>query len=65
VLLLGDRASRRALGGAATAVVAFGASIPLYTHSTRTFELQFSEQLPWIPALHSTITSASTASRCR
>ena len=39
----------------ATAVVVFGASIPLWTHfNTSTFDLQFVERLPWIPALNST-----------
>ena len=56
VLLLGDRAIKAARYVALiTAVIALAASIPLYTHfDPGTFELQFKEQLPWIPALHST-----------
>ena len=56
VLLLGDRAIRAGRYVALiTAVVALLASIPLYTHfNPGTFELQFVEKLPWIPALHST-----------
>ena len=39
----------------ATAVVVFGASIPLYTRfELDTVDFQFVEQLPWIPAFHST-----------
>ena len=56
VLLLGDRGIRLGRWVAlATAVVVFGASIPLWTHfNTSTFDLQFVERLPWIPALNST-----------
>ena len=56
VLLLGDRNIRLGRWMAlATAVVVFGASIPLWTHfNVSTFELQFQERLPWIPALNST-----------
>src|SRR5262245_31809107 len=56
VLLLGDRAIRVGRWVAlATAVVTFGASIPLWTHfSVSTADLQFIERLPWIPALNST-----------
>ena len=56
VLLLGDRGVRLGRWVAlATAVVVFGASIPLWTHfNTSTFDLQFVERLPWIPALNST-----------
>src|SRR5678815_1581454 len=56
VLLLGDRAIKAGRYVALiTAVIALAASIPLYTHfNPGTFELQFKEQLPWIPALHST-----------
>jgi NADH-quinone oxidoreductase subunit M len=55
VLLLGDRSIKAgrwiALG---TAVVVFGASLPLYTgFDTSTFDFQFQEKLAWIPALHS------------
>ena len=54
VLLLGDRNIRLGRWVAlATAVVVFGASIPLWTHfNVSTFELQFPERLPWIPALN-------------
>jgi NADH:ubiquinone oxidoreductase subunit 4 (subunit M) len=56
VLVLGDRAIKAGRYVALiTAVVALLASIPLYTHfNAGTFELQFREQLAWIPALHST-----------
>ena len=56
VLLLGDRGVRAGRWVAlATAVVVFGASIPLWTQfNVSTFELQFPERLPWIPALNST-----------
>src|SRR6185503_12249831 len=56
VLLLGDRNIKAARWLAlATAVVVFGASLPLWTgFDPATFEFQFREQLPWIPALHST-----------
>jgi NADH-quinone oxidoreductase subunit M len=56
VLLLGDRGIKAGRWVAlATAVVVFGASIPLWTgFNPATFEFQFREQLPWIPALHST-----------
>ena len=56
VLLLGDRAIRLGRWVAlATAVVVFGASIPLWTgFDSSTFAFQFIERLPWIPALHST-----------
>src|SRR5688572_28793958 len=55
VLLLGDRGVRAGRWVAlATAVVVFGASIPLWTQfNAGTFDLQFVERLPWIPALHS------------
>src|SRR5262245_9030928 len=56
VLLLGDRGIKLGRWVAlATAIVVFGASIPLWTgFNPATFRLQFVEQLPWIPALHST-----------
>jgi len=56
VLFLGDRGIRVGRWVALiTSVVVFGASIPLWTgFDPSTFELQFREQLPWIPALHST-----------
>ena len=56
VLLLGDRNVKAARWLAlATAVVVFGASLPLWSgFNPATFEFQFREQLPWIPALHST-----------
>src|SRR4051812_16399774 len=56
VLLLGDRAIHVGRYVALiTAAIALAASIPLYTHfNPGTFELQFQEQLAWIPALHST-----------
>src|SRR6187402_1951243 len=56
VLLLGERNIRLGRWVAlATSVVVFGASIPRWTgFDPGTFELQFREQLPWIPALHST-----------
>src|ERR1044071_4500218 len=56
VLLLGDRAIKAGRCVALMpAVIALLASIPLYTHfNAGTFELQFKEQLAWIPALHST-----------
>ncbi len=56
VLFLGDRGIKAARWVAlVTAVVAFGASIPLWTEfDTGTAALQFVEQLPWIPAFHST-----------
>src|SRR4051812_7420384 len=55
VLLLGDRAIAAgrwvALG---TAVVAFGASLPLYGgFDPAQFDFQFQEKLSWIPAFHS------------
>src|SRR5690348_10970053 len=55
VLLLGDRAITAgrwvALG---TAVVVFGASLPLYTgFDPAQFDFQFQEKLSWIPAFHS------------
>jgi NADH-quinone oxidoreductase subunit M len=55
VLLLGDRAIAAgrwvALG---TAVVVFGASLPLYGgFDTANVAFQFIEKLPWIPAFHS------------
>jgi len=54
VLLLGDRAIKAgrwvALG---TAVVVFGASLPLYTgFNPAQFDFQFKEHLSWIPAFH-------------
>jgi NADH-quinone oxidoreductase subunit M len=56
VLIIGDRGIKAGRWVAlATAVVVFGASIPLWTgFDPATFEFQFREQLPWIPALHST-----------
>jgi NADH-quinone oxidoreductase subunit M len=56
VLFLGDRGIRLGRWVAlATALIAFGASIPLWTQfNSGTFEYQFVEQLPWIPVLHST-----------
>jgi NADH-quinone oxidoreductase subunit M len=56
VLFLGDRGINAGRWVAlATAVVAFGASIPLFTSfDASTFAFQFVERLPWIPALHST-----------
>ena len=56
VLLLGDGGIRLGRWVAlTTAVVVFGASIPLWTQfDTSTFDLQFVERLPWIPALNST-----------
>src|SRR5688572_2446949 len=55
VLFLGDRGIKLGRWVAlATAVVVFGASIPLWTQfNAGTFDLQFVERLPWIPALHS------------
>jgi NADH-quinone oxidoreductase subunit M len=55
VLLLGEKGVRAgrwvALG---TAIVVFGASIPLWTHfNPGTFELQFQEKMAWIPTLNS------------
>jgi len=55
VLILGDRAITAgrwvALG---TAVVVFGASLPLYTgFDPSHFDFQFQEKLSWIPAFHS------------
>src|SRR5688572_941430 len=56
VLFLGDRGIKLGRWVAlATAVVVFGASIPLWTQfDPATWKLQFDEQLPWIPALHAT-----------
>jgi NADH-quinone oxidoreductase subunit M len=56
VLFIGDRGIKVGRWVAlATAVVAFGASIPLYTgFDISRFDYQFVEQMPWIPALHST-----------
>ena len=56
VLFLGDRGIKIGRWVAlATAVLAFGASIPLYSgFDISRFEFQFVEQMPWIPALHST-----------
>ena len=56
VLIIGDRGIKAGRWVAlATAVVVFGASIPLWIgFDPATFEYQFVEQLPWIPALHST-----------
>ena len=56
VLFLGDRAIKLgrwvALG---TALAVFGLSIPLFTNfNVTTAAYQFVEQLPWIPAFHST-----------
>jgi NADH-quinone oxidoreductase subunit M len=55
VLFLGDRNIKAGRWVAlATAVVVFGASIPLYTgFDVSKFDFQFIEKLPWIPALHS------------
>ena len=62
VLLFGDRGIRAGRWVAlAIALATFAASIPLYTHfNPGTFELQFKEQLPWIPAHQ--IASGVTAS---
>jgi NADH-quinone oxidoreductase subunit M len=56
VLFIGDRGIKAGRWVAlATAVVVFGASIPLWTgFDPATFKMQFPEQLPWIPVLHST-----------
>jgi NADH-quinone oxidoreductase subunit M len=56
VLFIGDRGIKAGRWVAlATAVVVFGASIPLYTgFDIAKFAYQFPEQLQWIPALHST-----------
>jgi len=56
VLFLGDRSIKLgrwvALG---TALAVFGLSIPLFTNfNVTTAAYQFVEQLPWIPAFHST-----------
>jgi NADH-quinone oxidoreductase subunit M len=55
VLLLGDRAIGAGRWVAlATAVVVFGASLPLYGgFDAGTASFQFIEKLPWIPAFHS------------
>jgi NADH-quinone oxidoreductase subunit M len=55
VLLLGEKGIKAGRWVAlATAIVVFGASIPLWTHfNPGTFELQFQEKMPWIPALNS------------
>ncbi|MEO8063093.1 MAG: NADH-quinone oxidoreductase subunit M [Pseudomonadota bacterium] len=55
VLFIGDRGIKAGRWVAlATAVVVFGASIPLYSgFDISKFDFQFVEQLPWIPALHS------------
>src|SRR5690242_7584564 len=55
VLLLGEKGIRAGRWVAlATSIVVFGASIPLWTQfNPGTFELQFKEMLPWIPALNS------------
>ncbi len=56
VLLFGDRGIQAGrIVALVTAVVALLASIPLYTgFDASTFDYQFVERLPWIPALHST-----------
>ena len=56
VLFMGERAIRLGRWVAlATSVIVFGASIPLWTQfNPAMFDFQFVEQLPWIPALHST-----------
>ncbi len=56
VLFLGDRGIKAGRWVAlVTALVVFGLSIPLWTgFDTGTAALQFVEQLPWIPAFHST-----------
>ena len=56
VLLLGDRGIQAGrMVALVTSVVALLASIPLYTgFDASTFDYQFVERLPWIPALHST-----------
>jgi NADH-quinone oxidoreductase subunit M len=56
VLFIGDRGIKAGRWVAlATAVIAFAASIPLYTgFDISKFDFQFHEQMAWIPALHST-----------
>ena len=56
VLLFGDKRIQAGRWLALfTALAVFVLSLPLYTHfNPGTCELQFREQLPWIPALHST-----------
>jgi NADH-quinone oxidoreductase subunit M len=56
VLMFGDRGIRAGrIVALLTAVVALLASAPLYTgFDASTFNYQFVERLPWIPALHST-----------
>jgi NADH-quinone oxidoreductase subunit M len=56
VLLFGDRGIRAGRWVAlAIAVATFAASIPLYTgFNAASFDYQFAEHLPWIPAFHST-----------
>ena len=56
VLLLGDRGIKAGrMVALLTSLVAVAASIPLYTgFDASTFDYQFVERLPWIPALHST-----------
>ncbi|HTU66810.1 MAG TPA: NADH-quinone oxidoreductase subunit M [Steroidobacteraceae bacterium] len=55
VLIMGDRAIGAGRWVAmATAVIVFGASLPLYTGFDSTqFAFQFVEKLPWIPSFHS------------
>jgi NADH-quinone oxidoreductase subunit M len=55
VLFIGDRGIAAGRWVAlATAVIVFGASIPLYTgFNTTLVEFQFIEKLSWIPAFHS------------
>src|SRR4029079_17760502 len=55
VLLLGEKGIKAGRWVAlATAVVVFGASIPLWSHfDPATFELQFQEKMAWIPTLNS------------
>jgi len=54
VLVIGDKGIRVGRWVAlATALLAFGLSIPLYTgFDVSTFAFQFVENLPWIPAFH-------------
>src|SRR5688572_15601648 len=56
VLLFGDRGIQAGrIVALVTALVALLASIPLYTgFDASTFDYQFVERMPWIPALHST-----------
>jgi NADH-quinone oxidoreductase subunit M len=56
VLLLGEKNIRIARWAAlATALAAFGLSIPLYLDfNSSTAAFQFTERMPWIPAFHAT-----------